>query len=72
MTLVELSYFPGEGSHRSPLIVNPTHVVMLVAADGGRDGQQCWLRLRGEGDKSDFLIRGNLYDIAAELGRGLK
>ena len=43
---------------------------MLVGADGGKDGQQCWLRLTGEGDKTDFLVQGNLRDIAKKLNGG--
>ena len=72
MSLVELTYFPGEGHHRSPILINPHHVVMLVAADGGSDGQQCWVRLAGSGTAGamDFLVSGNLVDLAQALNGG--
>ena len=73
MTLVELTYFPGEGSHRSPIFINPNHVGFLIQADSGSDGQQTWVRLvaaSGTAGAKDFLVSGNLVDIAQALNGG--
>ena len=73
MALVELTYFPGEGSHRSPIFVNPQHVGFLLAADSGSNGEQTWLRLvaaSGTAGAKDFLVSGSLADVAAALNGG--
>ena len=65
-----MTYFPGEGHHRSPILVNPSHVAFVIAADSGSDGQQCWIRLAASGGSAfskDFLVSGNLTDLADKL-----
>lgn len=75
MRLVELTYFNGNYDHPARIFVNPDHVIFLVPADAGSQGQQTWMRLSVRQPENtrlldqtyDFLVQGSMEEVAAKL-----